>query len=402
MNIKTAISGALCAAAMIAAQAVSAAAGANALEELRRQAPDAQDQAGFQVSAPQQVVQNGYKMEFFEGCGIIHQSFMPKPSRDGAIELLKPCLKSLSFAYGVTFKPAAAEVDGVPAIRITLGDSDKAHAMLNQALQERGNKFLGHPVEIRRLGPCVSPGPGASLQELTDWIDCVPFPENLPGGRPDLLQQQGQKKADAAWAIGAIDLDAALDRAAIKTDLYFCAKLAQGETLSDGADKEIREGLKCGDIRDRALRLGVTEAEIAEVVARALAEVTEKEDRAALPRKARIECAIRVNGSLNTMAFGVRGLGTTGAGLLPLNSDPQKGPIEQGEANREIYALNDQGGDLRVADDRLVLVGDSDGFSYVKIVLFRDSGYTRGWASESGSEAPNWYTRDVFCAVRPL
>lgn len=270
MNMKTGISGALCAAAMIAAQAVSAAAGENALEELRRQAPYAQDPAGFAVPAPQPVLADRYKMESFEGCGIIHQSFMPRPGRDGAIELLKPCLKSLSYAYGVTFKPAALEINGTPAIKITIGDSDKAYAMLKEALKERGGLFLGHPVEIRRLGPCVSPGPGASLEELTDWIDCVPFPENLPGGRPDLLQPQGQKMADVAGAIGAIDLDAALDRAAIKTDLYFCAKLAQGKTLSDGADTEIRQGLGCADVRERALRLGVTGAEIEEVIARAL------------------------------------------------------------------------------------------------------------------------------------
>lgn len=180
MKMKPVMNGVFCAAVMIAAQAAGAAAGGSVFEELRRQAPLAEEGAGFAVPAPQPVLAGRYTMESFEGCGIIHQSFMPKPDRDGAIELLKPCLKSLSYAYGVTFKPAAADIYGTPAIKITIGDSDKAYSMLKEALEERGGLFLGYPVKVRRLGPCVSPGPGASAQELSDWIDCLPFPENLP------------------------------------------------------------------------------------------------------------------------------------------------------------------------------------------------------------------------------
>jgi hypothetical protein len=55
MNMKTEISGAVCAVALIVAQAVSAAAGGNALADLRRQAPDAQEAVVFQVPAPQKV-----------------------------------------------------------------------------------------------------------------------------------------------------------------------------------------------------------------------------------------------------------------------------------------------------------------------------------------------------------
>jgi len=134
---------------------------------------------------------------------------------------------------------------------------------------------------------------------------------------------------------------------------------------------------------------------------------------AAFPKKARIDCDIKVkdpadntgNLHLNTVAFAVANLGTPKAELLSLNPIPEDDypqPIIQGANNQEIQSMNDQGGQMFVDKDTITLFGDSDGCSEVFITLYKDAGYTRGWAKETGSDAPNWYTNDVVCKVSEL
>ena len=120
------------------------------------------------------------------------------------------------------------------------------------------------------------------------------------------------------------------------------------------------------------------------------------------PGKSRIDCEILVAGRRNILSFAVTGLGGPGAELLSLNPGDDYAPIIEGKDNHDIRSMNDQGGELRADEKTLVLVGDGDGCSYVRLVLFKNSGYTRGWASESGSETPNWYTADVTCSVKAL
>ncbi len=118
--------------------------------------------------------------------------------------------------------------------------------------------------------------------------------------------------------------------------------------------------------------------------------------------KSRLDCDIRVAGRSNTVSFAVAGLGGPGAELISLNPGDDYAPIIEGKDNHDIRSMNDQGGELRADENTLVLVGDGDGCTYVELVLYKNSGYTRGWASESGSETPNWYTSEVVCSVKAL
>lgn len=47
--------------------------------------------------------------------------------------------------------------------------------------------------------------------------------------------------------------------------------------------------------------------------------------------------------------------------------------------------LNGQGGDLRVSEDKIRLFGDGAGYTFVDLVLFKDSGFTKGFVRVSGS-----------------
>jgi hypothetical protein len=120
------------------------------------------------------------------------------------------------------------------------------------------------------------------------------------------------------------------------------------------------------------------------------------------PVKTRIDCKIKVNGHLNTVAIGIKNLGTEDAELLNLGRTEEEGPILQGANNREITSMNDQGGAMGVDERTISFAGDGDGCTYVTITLYKNTGYTRGWASEVGTEVPHWYTRDVRCTVRAI
>jgi|GEM_PF-4778506 len=119
------------------------------------------------------------------------------------------------------------------------------------------------------------------------------------------------------------------------------------------------------------------------------------------PERARIDCAIVVDGGRNTVSFGVENLGSLSARLLPLPGTPAGKPVIQGEENRAIRSMNDDGGHLRAAGSTIQLFSDPAG-SNVKIFLTISSGYTRGWASGFGDESDSWYTKDVSCSVSDM
>ena len=102
------------------------------------------------------------------------------------------------------------------------------------------------------------------------------------------------------------------------------------------------------------------------------------------------------------MSFAVENLSLPKAMLLSLGATDEDNPILEGKDNVEINVMNDQGGQLDVGENALTLYGDGDGCSFIRLVLYKDSGYTRGWASESGSEADHWRTTDVSCTVKSL
>ncbi len=122
------------------------------------------------------------------------------------------------------------------------------------------------------------------------------------------------------------------------------------------------------------------------------------------PKKALLECKIVVTPkSVNVLKIGVENLGTPKASLINLATNENEGPILFSKKNKEVGSqMNDQGGDIRVNEKTIEFHGDGDGCTYIRLVLFKDTGYTRGWASESGSEVPHWYTKDVSCKVSAL
>lgn len=60
--------------------------------------------------------------------------------------------------------------------------------------------------------------------------------------------------------------------------------------------------------------------------------------------------------------------------------------------------LNGQGGDLRVSQDRIRLFGDGDGYTFVDLVLFKNSGYQNGYVRVYGSGDQMY--QDLNCSVK--
>ena len=60
--------------------------------------------------------------------------------------------------------------------------------------------------------------------------------------------------------------------------------------------------------------------------------------------------------------------------------------------------LNGQGGDLRVSEDRIRLFGDGDGYTFVDLVLFKNSGYKKGYVRVYGSGDQMY--QNLNCSVK--
>lgn len=60
--------------------------------------------------------------------------------------------------------------------------------------------------------------------------------------------------------------------------------------------------------------------------------------------------------------------------------------------------LNGQGGDLRVSRDKIMLFGDGDGYTFVDLVLFKDSGFQKGYVRVYGSGDQMYQT--LNCTVK--
>jgi len=109
-------------------------------------------------------------------------------------------------------------------------------------------------------------------------------------------------------------------------------------------------------------------------------------------------CKAKENKQTVTVKFAIRNLSTPKrATLLNLGKEESEPilvtPLTLKNGYRATMSiLNDQGGDLRVKEDRLWLFGDGDGYTYVDLVLFKNSGYTRGYARAYGS-GDTWYQK---------
>ncbi len=60
--------------------------------------------------------------------------------------------------------------------------------------------------------------------------------------------------------------------------------------------------------------------------------------------------------------------------------------------------LNGQGGDLRVSEDSIRLFGDGDGYTFVDLVLYKNSDYKDGFVRVSGSGDKFYQT--LHCSVK--
>jgi len=123
--------------------------------------------ASFPKAAPER------RFEDFPGCSSVDNLFIMQPFMKDALAMLVPCMKSLSTGFGVPLKAAA---QGDRAILITVGESDKAYSLVTSALAKRHGQFFGYPVTVKQEA-CVMPGPGATVEQIQAWIECVPLPE---------------------------------------------------------------------------------------------------------------------------------------------------------------------------------------------------------------------------------
>ncbi len=96
---------------------------------------------------PNQTTAASPRFEDYEGCSAVDNMFIMQPMLKDALDMLAPCMKSLSAAHGVPLKAAA---DGAKAIKITVGDSDKAFNLVDTAVAKRRGQFFGYPVTIER------------------------------------------------------------------------------------------------------------------------------------------------------------------------------------------------------------------------------------------------------------
>lgn len=105
-----------------------------------------------------------------------------------------------------------------------------------------------------------------------------------------------------------------------------------------------------------------------------------------------ITCSITEEKKKVKVEFLIQDLGSKKAELIkhPKLSEDDYGailvtPKEINNRFSVMNTLNDQGGDLRVGEDRIRLFGDGDGYTFVDLVLFKDTGYQKGYVRVSGS-----------------
>jgi hypothetical protein len=99
--------------------------------------------------------------------------------------------------------------------------------------------------------------------------------------------------------------------------------------------------------------------------------------------------------------FLIEYLGTDKARLVEHpKADKDKGPIfVKPEIVTGRYShmtnLNAQGGDLKVFDDKIILFGDGDGYTFVDLVLYKNQDYQRGYVKVYGSGDKSYQT--LYC-----
>jgi hypothetical protein len=117
-----------------------------------------------------------------------------------------------------------------------------------------------------------------------------------------------------------------------------------------------------------------------------------------------ITCPVIEKGKTVTVSFKINNLmqirvkpELVNAGQYEEEGPVQVEPLITNGKYSALSALNDQGGDLRVGQDKLILFGDGAGYTFVDLVLFRNSGFKKGYVRVYGS-GDRWY-RVINCEV---
>lgn len=103
--------------------------------------------------------------------------------------------------------------------------------------------------------------------------------------------------------------------------------------------------------------------------------------------------------------FKITDLGTDEAEFV--HADPDDGysqifhtQSENGDISAMIGSLEGQGGDLRPSNDRIEMIGDAAGIDFANLVLYKNSGFTRGYLRYDYA-GQRGYTR-VSCKVKAV
>ena len=110
----------------------------------------------------------------------------------------------------------------------------------------------------------------------------------------------------------------------------------------------------------------------------------------------------KVDGDIQHLQFSVKDMDQKGMDILDPKGkeDEDYSPIKVQPEEGRVPSLNENLG-WDTANERLTLHGDSDGFYLVDLVLFKDSGYQKGYLRISHSEDGDAYSL-VTCKVSPI
>jgi hypothetical protein len=111
-----------------------------------------------------------------------------------------------------------------------------------------------------------------------------------------------------------------------------------------------------------------------------------------------------MDGSLREIAFSVKSMGSRSMEInAPDGSQVDYDPIKVTPGNSRITSLNENL-DFGAGTRHLRINGDSDGFYLSELVLYKNSGWTKGfvriYASDPDESGPNEYSK-LSCTVTP-
>lgn len=105
----------------------------------------------------------------------------------------------------------------------------------------------------------------------------------------------------------------------------------------------------------------------------------------------------------DAFTFKMKNLGTSKVTFL-MTEDSEWGVVfvtkaKKGVVNHLVETLNGQGGDLRNYKDKIEFFGDSAGIDFAYLGLYKNSGYTKGYASMEFNFGEERRYSEVHCKL---